>query len=177
MLLSALALSAALPSPARAQDLAKSMAGVWKLTSYIRQEVASGETSKLFGDAPPGYAHYTPGGRFLIHFTRQHRTTNKGSELTDAESLEAFKTMVSWAGTYRTDGDKVFYQVEVAYVPSWVGTVRTSRAQVAGNTLTVTTLPFKSRLDGKDIVVATVWERQEYLVAAWDRLRSGGGGE
>jgi hypothetical protein len=85
--------------------------------------------------------------------------------------------MVSWAGTYRTDGDKVFYQVEVAYVPSWVGTVRTSRAQVAGNTLTVTTLPFKSRLDGKDIVVATVWERQEYLVAAWDRLRSGGGGE
>jgi hypothetical protein len=52
-------------------------------------------------------------------------------------------------------------QYEVSYIPSWTGTRRTFQAQVAGNKLTMTAEPFKSRRDGKDIVVVTTWEHVE----------------
>jgi hypothetical protein len=69
--------------------------------------------------------------------------------------------MYAWGGTYKTEGSKVIYNVDIAWVQAWVGTTRTYQAEIAGNKLTVTTQPFKSPVDGQDIVVITTYDRAE----------------
>lgn len=146
---------------AAAQDLASSIVGMWKMTSFVRKEVATGKTAATYGEHPSGYAYYTKGGRFLIFTVAQDRKKNEKAELTDAERIELFKSMFGWGGTYKTEGDKVVYNVDIAWVPSWVGTTRTYQVEMASNKVTVTTPPFKSVTDGQDIVVVTTFERTE----------------
>jgi Lipocalin-like domain len=144
-----------------AQDLASSIVGMWKMTSFARKEVATGNTTAPYGEHPSGYSHYTKGGRFLTFAVAQDRKKNEKPDPTDAERIELFKNMYAWGGTYKIEGNKVIYNVDIAWTPSWVGTTRTSQVEVAGNKLTATTAPFKSTVDGKDIVVVTTYERAE----------------
>ena len=150
-----------LPEPLAAQDLASSIVGTWKLTSFVRKEVATGKTAATYGEHPSGYAYYTKGGHFLIFAVAQDRKKNEKADPTDAERMELFKSMFAWGGSYKTEGNKVVYNVDVAWVPSWVGTTRTYQVEMASNKLTVTSPPFKSTLDGQDIVVVTTYERAE----------------
>ena len=76
--------------------------------------------------------------------------------------------MFAWGGTYKTEGSKVLFDVEIAWVQSWVGTTRTYQVEVASNKLTVDIPPFKSVTDGQDIVVVTTYERAEL---AFRRIR------
>jgi hypothetical protein len=147
--------------PLAAQDLASSIVGTWKLTSFARKEVATGKTAATYGEHPSGYAYYTKAGRFLIFAVTQDRKKNEKADPTDAERVELFKSMFAWGGTYKTEGNKVIYNVDIAWVQSWVGTTRTYQVEMASNKLTVTTPPFKSTLDGQDIVVVTTYERAE----------------
>jgi Lipocalin-like domain len=150
------------PEPLAAQDLASSIVGTWKLTSFVRKEVATGKSATTYGEHPSGYAYYTKGGHFLIFAVAQDRKRNeKIAAPTDAERIELFKSMFAWGGTYKTEGSKVIFDVDIAWVQSWVGTTRTYQVEVASNKLTVTTPPFKSTLDGQDIVVITTYERAE----------------
>jgi hypothetical protein len=163
-LISALALIFLLTGakPATAQDLVSSIVGTWKLTSYVRKEMATGKSDTYYGEHPSGYAYYTKGGHFLIFAAAQDRKMNeKVGAPTDVERIELFKSMFAWGGTYKTEGDKVIFEVDIAWVQSWVGTRRTYQAEIASNKLTVTTPPFKSTLDGQDIVVITTYERAE----------------
>ena len=147
--------------PLAAQDLASSIVGTWKLTSFARKEVATGKTAAAYGEHPSGYAYYTKGGHFLIFAVAQDRKKNEKADPTDAERVELFKSMFAWGGTYKTEGNKVIYNVDIAWVQSWVGPTRTYQVEMASNKLTVTTPPFKSTLDGQDIVVVTTYERAE----------------
>ena len=69
--------------------------------------------------------------------------------------------MFAWGGIYKIEGSKIIFDVDIAWVQSWVGTTRTYQVELASNKLTVTTPPFKSTLDGQDIVVITTYERAE----------------
>ena len=80
---------------------------------------------------------------------------------TDAERVELFKSMFAWGGIYKIEGNKIIFDVDIAWVQSWVGTTRTYQVEMVSNKLTVTTPPFKSTLDGQDIVVITTYERAE----------------
>ena len=147
--------------PLAAQDLASSIVGTWKLTSFARKEVATGKTAATYGEHPAGYAYYTKGGHFLTFAVAQDRKKNEKADPTDAERVELFKSMFAWGGTYKTEGNKIIYNVDIGWVQSWVGTTRTYQMEMASNKLTVTTPPFKSTLDGQDIVVVTTYERAE----------------
>lgn len=150
-----------MPTLSAEEDLATSIVGPWKLTSFARKDVATGKTDAPYGEHPPGYAYYTKGGHFLSFAVSQGRKKNESAEPTDAERVELFKSMFAWGGTYKTEGNKVIYNVDIAWVQSWVGTTRTYQAEMAGNKLTVTTQPFKNVVDGKDIVVVMTFERAD----------------
>lgn len=112
--------------PTEAQDLASSIVGTWKLTGFIRKEVATGKSSTYYGEHPSGYVYYTKGGHFIIFATAQDRKMNeKVGAPTDMERIELFKSMFAWGGTYKTQGDKIIFDIDVAWVQSWVGTSRT----------------------------------------------------
>jgi hypothetical protein len=63
-----------LPQPVPAQDLQTSIVGVWKLTSFTRKDVQTGQVTKVFGEQPVGYLTYTKAGRifaFLVGTDRK----------------------------------------------------------------------------------------------------------
>ena len=70
--------------------------------------------------------------------------------------------MFAWGGTYKTDGSKVIFDVDIAWVQSWVGTTRTYQVEVASNKLTVTTPPFKALQMAK-----TLWLSPEVRDRYW----------
>ena len=147
-----------LPELLAAQDLTSSIVGTWKLTSFARKELATGKTAATYGEHPTGYAYYTKGGHFLVFGVAQDRKKNeKIAAPTDAERVELFKSMFAWGGIYKIEGNKIIFDVDIAWVQSWVGTTRTYQVEMASNKLTVTTPPFKSPTDGQDIVVVTTY--------------------
>src|SRR5882757_3183546 len=78
-----------LPELLAAQDLASSIVDTWKLTSFVRKEVATGKSATTYGEHPSGYAYYTRGGHFLIFSVAQDRKKNeKVAAPTDAERIE-----------------------------------------------------------------------------------------
>jgi hypothetical protein len=162
-LISAVALAFLLTSaqPAAAEDLASSIVGVWKMTSWTRRDVATNKTSKLYGEQPVGYNVYTRNGRVLVFAVAEGRKAPTKPDPSDAERVDLFKSMFAYSGTYKVEGNKLVYHVDGSWNQSWTGTDLTRQVEIAGNKLTIVTPPFKSVLDGQDIVVTTTYERAE----------------
>jgi hypothetical protein len=148
--------------PASAQDLASSIVGTWKMTSFTRKEMGTGKTVKQYGEQPVGYNIYTKGGRVVVFAVAEGRKAPAKPDPTDAERAELFKTMFAYSGTYKVEGNnKLVYRLDGSWNQSWAGTDLVRQVEIAGNKLTVTTPTFKSVLDGQDIVVTTTFERVE----------------
>jgi hypothetical protein len=90
-----------------------------------------------------------------------NRKAPASANLTDAERASLFRSLAGRSGTYKIEGKKM----TVRYATSWhqpcPGTNVVSDAEVSGTTLTLTTAPFESPQEGKDVTVVTTWERVE----------------
>jgi hypothetical protein len=151
-----------LPQIAPAQDLATSIIGVWKLTSFSTKEVPTEKVSKPFGEHPSGYFFFTRGGKVAFFAIGQDRKPPASTAPTDAERAELYKTMIAaFTGTYKVEGARVIMQVDASWNQAWTGTQQPRNIQIAGNQLTVTTPPLKSLISGQEIVVTAVFERAE----------------
>ena len=158
----ALAFLLTLPWPAPAQDLASQLVGVWNLSSYSRKEVATGATqNSSFGEKPTGLFIFTRGGHSTFTLVRTDRKAPASPNPTDAERIELFKTMAFGSGTYKVEGNKVVTHYDTSWHQLWTGTDGSAQAEINGKTLTLTTEPIKSALDGKEVVVVSTWERVE----------------
>ena len=152
----------ALPGPTMAQDVASSIVGVWKMTGWVRKESATGKTIKYFGERPAGIVIYTKGGHFVTFVTGQDRKKPAQADPSDAERIELFKTMYGFGGTYKVEGNKLLLHLETSWNQSWAGTDRPpSVIEIKDKQMTTTSSPFKSNLDGQEIVAVATWERAE----------------
>ena len=147
---------------AEAQD-ASQLVGVWKLKTYERKTLADGKSAKLYGENPSGYVHYTKGGHFSsVGFAEGRKVPAGGvSKTTDAEKAALFNSMYAYTGLYKVDGDKITLSVDASWNHDWAGTTITRKIVIAGKTLTIETPPFKSSIDGSDIIVVATFERVE----------------
>ncbi len=109
--------------------------GTWALISYEVEAQATGQKGPVMGDKPTGYAAFLPNGRVFFILTGEARKPAKS----DKERAELLSTLVSYAGTYRIEGDKWTTKVEVAWNPEWVGTEQTRTFKVEGQRLQVLT--------------------------------------
>jgi len=150
-----------LPRPAPAQDLASQLVGVWNLSSQLRKEVATGATLNTYGEKPTGHLIYTRGGHLTFIIVGTDRKAPASPNLTDAERIELFKTMSFGSGPYKVEGNKVVTRYDTSWHQLWTGRDISGQAEINGKTLTLTTEPFKAAVDGKEVVVTTIWERVE----------------
>jgi hypothetical protein len=158
----ALAFLMTLPRPAPAQDLASQLVGVWNLSSYLRKEVATGATqNSFFGEKPTGLLILTRGGHSTFTLVGTDRKAPASPNPTDAERIELFKTMAFGSGTYKVEGNKSVTHYDTSWHQLWTGRDISSQTEIKGKTLAQTSEPFKSALDGKEVVVVTTWERVE----------------
>jgi len=145
---------------AAAQDLTTQLNGVWKLTSLVQREIATGTTTNTYGEKPGGYAVFTRGGHFIWGFFTDGRKAPAGPVPSDAERVALYNTLAVGSGSYRVEGNTVSLRYDSSWNQSWTGTERKAEMQVSGKTLTWKSPSFKS-LDGKDVIAITTLERVE----------------
>src|SRR5690242_19192347 len=89
-----------------------------------------------------------------------HRTiASDAANPTDEHRVKLHQTMFAYAGTYTLEGDKVTHHVDVSWNENWTGTDVVRFYKLEGNTLTITTAPAKSGLDGREGRTVAVWEK------------------
>ena len=120
--------------PALADD-AQQLVGVWKLQTYYAEFQDTGETKAAFGANPNGYIIFTPDGRMMALLTAEGRKAPQ----TDADRVQAFRSMSAYPGTYRLEEDRWITTVDVSWNEAWTGTAQMRFYRLDGDTLTVTT--------------------------------------
>ena len=127
-----LMLFCALPALA---DERQQLVGVWKLQTYDVEFQDTGERKAPFGANPNGYIIFTPEGRMMAILTAEGRKTPQ----TDADRVEAFRSMAAYSGIYRLAEGRWITTVDITWNEAWMGTEQTRFYRVEGDTLTVTT--------------------------------------
>ena len=142
-------------APAHGADLA--ILGAWKLVSYTREDAVSGETSRPWGEHPSGYLMYLPDGHMSAVLTSEGRKAAAPSD--ERKAAQLLFSMAAYAGTYTVEGGGVVHHVEVAWLPSWVGSDQPREAKLEGDTLTIRTQPMLNSVEGKNYIYVLVWKR------------------
>jgi len=135
--------------------------GTWKLDSYIREVLATGQRYNQFGENPEGYLGYSPDGRMYAIFVRHDRVRPGDAVPTDEEGVKLLGTMVAYAGRFTLGLGKVTHHIDVSWNQAWTGTDQVRYFELHGKTLTITTAPYKSYHDGLDGRSILVWHKVE----------------
>jgi 3-carboxy-cis,cis-muconate cycloisomerase len=133
--------------------------GTWKLRSYEREEIATGRRHNQFGAQPDGYIGYAPDGRMYAMFIRQDRITPRDVVPTEEEGVQLLGSMVAYAGTYTLHEKHVVHHIDISWNQGWTGTDQVRYFELDGDTLTITTAPYRSHQDGKEGRSILVWDR------------------
>ena len=144
-------------SPAMA-DVKSKIVGTWKLVSVMYEDQQTKELTPVLGNKPRGYQIATPEGRWLALVTAENRPVPK----TDEERAQALRTMISYSGRYRIEGDKVITKVEVAWNEAWVGGEQVRFVRFEGDKLHIESPPMPHpNVGGKVVRVIVTWERDK----------------
>jgi Lipocalin-like domain len=133
--------------------------GTWSLQSYARERLSDGHRHNQFGDRPEGYIGYSPDGRMYAIFTRHDRVTPRDVVPTDEEGVQLLGTMVAYAGAFSLGDQVVVHHIDISWNQTWTGTDQIRHFVLDGDTLTITTAPYKSYLDGTMGRSILVWKR------------------
>jgi pimeloyl-ACP methyl ester carboxylesterase len=138
---------------------ANQVLGTWKLRSYEREEIATGRRHDQFGAQPDGYLGYAPDGRMYAIFARHDRVMPADVVPTDEEGVQLLGSMVAYAGTYTLGDKQVVHHIDISWNQGWTGTDQLRFFELDGNTLTITTAPYRSYRDGKEGRSILVWDK------------------
>jgi hypothetical protein len=133
--------------------------GTWKLKSFVREVLATGERYNQMGEHPKGYLSYSSDGRMYAIITWDNRIKPHDAAPTDEERIKLHRTMTAYAGSYTLDTDKVIHHVDISWNEAWTGTDQVRFYKLDGNTLTIISAPNKSPADGRDGRGILVWEK------------------
>ena len=144
------------PGLAFAEDIAKQLAGSWKLTSWTIQ-VIGGELTEPFGPNPKGRAVFTQDRHvsFIIAAANRKPATNND------ESAALLKSLLAYTGTFTIDGDKFTTKVDISWNELQTGSDQVRFFKVEGDKLSLRTPEIVSAVYvGKKVVGTLNWERE-----------------
>ena len=67
--------------------------------------------------------------------------------------------MIAYAGTYTVNGEAVLYDVDISWNQSWTGTHQVRFYKLDGDTLTLTTAPARSPLNGQESKFVVIYKK------------------
>lgn len=146
--------------PPGANAQVEALYGTWRLLSWTREVVGSGERSHVFGRAPHGFIAYTRDGRMssIVVKEERHKPADL-AKLTDIERAALFSSMVAMAGTFTVDGNRVIHNIDVSWNETWTGTSQVRHFVTDGKRLTIRTDSAPSPIDGRPSIATLVWEK------------------
>jgi hypothetical protein len=137
-------LLAALGDVGRARaDSSSGIVGAWNLVSFDVDE-GKGADRPRFGPDPVGYLIYSAQARMAAVLGGTHRPELKspaGTASSEEARSESIRNFLAYAGRYEVRGDRVFHHVEVSIFTNLAGTTLERQFAIAGDQLTIRTLP------------------------------------
>lgn len=133
--------------------------GTWKMVSWTRERVATGEVADALGPDPIGYISYQPDGHMTALVVRRNRLCAPGRALTVAEKVELFDGMLAYAGTYTVRDGQVVHHVEASWNEVWTGTDLVRPFHLEGDDLVIAGAPSKDPATGEDVIYRIVFRR------------------
>jgi hypothetical protein len=134
--------------------------GTWRLVSFTRIVLATGETTDIFGKSPRGFLNYGRDGRMLALLVSDKRPKPADlAKMTDQERVELFKSTIAYGGTYTYDGKTITHHIDISWNETWTGTDGKREVKFEGNRLILSTIPAPSAIDGKLVTAVLTWER------------------
>ena len=102
------------------------LVGVWRLRSFHDLDEHGGRLAGPLGEDPDGLLFYTADGHVSVTMARTDGGHGDGPDY------------LSYAGTWRRDGDRVFHHIGFAPNPDWVGSEQVRELALDGDQLTLT---------------------------------------
>jgi hypothetical protein len=136
------------------------LAGVWRLKTFVSEDVQSRERKTVFGRRPNGCLVLTPSGRLFAILTARKRAAT--APLTD-DRIAAHDSIIAYSGTYHVEGTIFTTTVDVAWDEDLVGTNQVRHYRIEGTTLYIETPPGPS-VDhgGRTMRFLLSWKRENH---------------
>ena len=129
--------------PAAAGVTNDGIVGAWSLVSFDVDE-GKGVEKPRFGPDPVGYLIYSADARMSAVLAGRHRpslTSPSGASSSEQQRTQSLSNFLAYGGRYEVRGNRVFHHVEVSVFTNLVGTTLEREFTIAGETLTIRTLP------------------------------------
>jgi hypothetical protein len=135
--------------------------GSWTLLSMETEDLDTGQKRNLLGAHPSGYLSYGPDCRMSAILIKESREGPAALVPTEPESIELYRGLIAYAGSYSIDGYKITHQIQASWNQAWTGTTQISQFNIDGKTLYVRTGSSKSPMTGKQSSTVFIWVRVE----------------
>ncbi len=133
--------------------------GTWRMVSWVREVVATGERADVLGPDPVGYIAYHGDGRMMALVVRNDRAAPRGPVPTDEEKLALFDSMLAYAGSYTLDEEKVVHHVDASWNQAWTGTDLVRFYRLEGDALTIRGAPAVDIHTGQEVIYLIEFRR------------------
>ena len=135
--------------------------GAWTLLSMETEDLETGQKHNLLGVHPSGYLSYGPDCRMSAILVKESREGPAALVATDPESMELYRGLIAYAGSYAIDGYKITHHIQASWNQAWTGTTQVSQFNVDGKSLYIRTGPTKSPMTGRQSSTVFIWVRVE----------------
>jgi hypothetical protein len=135
--------------------------GTWKLESAKMVDLATGQTTDSLGARPSGYINYGPDCRMYAILIEEGRKAPASLVPTEAERIALYGGLISYAGAYSIEGDKINHYIDASWNQAWTGTTQVRQFTIDGRTLHITSMPSKSALTGRESSLVLTWTKLE----------------
>jgi hypothetical protein len=135
-------------------DQTNKLTGVWILRSAHLERVDTGEKIHTYGDDPRGVLILHEGGRMAAIITPSHQS---------GDGPPPRRKILAYSGRYRIEpGNRFVTDVDIAWLPSWVGTPRARTFKLGDATLDIVADPAPIEfLDGAMAIGILSWVRED----------------
>ena len=130
---------------------ARTLIGTWRMESWTRTSVATGETTDALGPSPIGYIAYHDDGRMMASVFRRDRVAPRANGWTEAEKARLFDDMLAYVASYTLEEDRVVHHVDGSWNPNWHGAL--SRPfELDGDRLLISGAPGVDPATGEEVI-------------------------
>jgi len=135
--------------------------GTWALLSMETEDKVTNEKHNLLGVHPSGSLSYGPDCRMSAILVKESRKGPAELVATDPESIDLYRGLIAYAGSYTIDGQTITHHIEDSWNQAWTGTTQVSQFNIDGSSLYIRTGPSRSPMNGRQSSTVFIWTRVE----------------
>ncbi|MCB1118231.1 MAG: lipocalin-like domain-containing protein [Chlamydiia bacterium] len=119
--------------------------GTWEITACESRSLDGQVSAHPVGDNAVGYIIYNQDGYMALEMMARKRTPfteQDPFDATDTDQAEAYRSYLSYVGTFEVIGDRVIHDVKLSSYPNFIGQTIERYVRLEGGVLYQTTEPF-----------------------------------